>query len=268
MEINHPPNRVPREDLPMLARFPNMSTNTFFDLMGLNMNVRLVSADGRKYILKKHRTTSQDLIFRRELEAYVMHGLSSPHIVELLGYTVDAEDKIEAMVLKFSLNYDLRWYIQDNCPSDWKLKHKWVAQITHGLMMIHKAGITHGDLRCENVVLDENLDARIIDVVKGQGLMEGWCPWRFRHMESCYEPSWDIYSLGVSIWEILTNGETPPENQALQFEFDLSNDELALLLKGIAKRCVSDYPKDRPSAEGILHELGGQHACGCEGSIG
>lgn len=95
METDPSPNRVPRDDLPMLAQFLNMSTNTFSDLMGLNMNVRLVSSDGRKYILKKHRTKFQDLIFRRELEAYVMDGLSSPHIVELLGYIVDAEDKVE-----------------------------------------------------------------------------------------------------------------------------------------------------------------------------
>ena len=53
-----------------------------------------------------------------------------------------------------------------------KVKVK-MGHSAHGLMVIHKAGIIHGDLRCENVVLDEKLDARIIDVVQDQGFMEG-----------------------------------------------------------------------------------------------
>ena len=76
-----------------------------------------------------------------------------------------------------------------------------------------------------------------------------------------------MYSLDASIWEIFTNGETLSENQALQFDFDLSNNEVALKLKGVAERCLSDYPKERPTAEGIHGELGGNDLCGCEVSI-
>ena len=230
----------------------------------LGRNITIVTHDSRKYILKKHVNSHDDLLFRREIEAYITHKFSSSHIVEFVGYTTDVEDKVEAMVLAFSVNYDIRWYIQKNRPDNWKLKSKWVSQIAHGLMAIHKAGITHGDLRCENVVLDEKLDARIIDIVQGQGFMDGWCPWKYPELESVHEPSWDMYSLGASIWEILTNGETPPEHQALQFEFDVLDDELALLLKAIAERCLSDYPKERPTAEGIYKELGGKDLCGCE----
>ena len=154
-----------------------------------------------------------------------------------------------------------------NRPDDWNLKRKWIAQITHGLMTIHQFGITHGDLRCENVVLDEHLDARIIDVVQGQGIMEGWCPWKYPELESVYEPSWDMYCLGASIWELLTNGGTPPAYQELQFDFLLSDDEVALGMRGIAKRCLAEYPKERPTAEVILGELGGKGVCGCEASI-
>jgi serine/threonine protein kinase len=168
------------------------------------------------------------------------------------------------MVLGFSVNYDIQWYLRKYRPEDWKLKSKWVAQIAHGLIAIHKAGITHGDLRCKNVVLGEKLDARIIDIVQGQGFMDGWCPWRYHELESIYQPSWDMYSLGASIWEILTNGECPPENQALQFDFALPDDNIALLLKEIALRCVSDDPKERPTAEQIHRELGGKNLCGCE----
>jgi serine/threonine protein kinase len=256
------PHRVPRAELPMLTRFSEMKANEFTEITRLTKNVRVVVSSRRKYILKKHVTSFEDLLYRKELEAYVLHDLTSPHIVEFVGYTVDAEDKVDAMVLNFSPNYDIRWYIQEHQPDDWKLKYKWVAQIVHGLMAIHKVGITHGDLRCENVVLDEKLNARIIDVVQGQGIMEGWCPWKYPEMEAVHEPSWDIYSLGASIWEILSNGATPPENQVLQFDFSLPEDDGVQLLKEIAECCLVDNPKERPTA-GVLKELGGADVCGC-----
>ena len=124
----------------MLARFPEMLANEFSEVKGLKMNVRIVTFGGRKYILKKHITSYEDLIFRQELEAYVLHDLSSPHIVEFVGYTVDAEEKVDAMILKFSMNYDIRLYIRRYRPDDWNLKRKWIAQITHGLMTIHQFG--------------------------------------------------------------------------------------------------------------------------------
>ena len=93
---------------------------------------------------------------------------------------------------------------------------KWAAQITHGLLELHKIGITHGDLRCENIVLDEKLNAKIIDIVQGTGCMPGWGPFWQHEAESIHKPAWDMYSLGVTLWEIITNGDTPFENQSSQ----------------------------------------------------
>jgi hypothetical protein len=97
-------------------------------------------------------------LFRREIKAYVTHEFSSAHFVEFIGYTTDAEDRVEVMVLAFGCNYDIRWY--KNLPNDWKLKSKWVSQIAHGLMAIHETGITRGDLRGENGCSDHRCCAR------------------------------------------------------------------------------------------------------------
>jgi len=97
--------------------------------------------------------------------------------------------------------------------------------------------------------------------------MDGWNPWKNTSLESTYHPSWDVYSLGVSIWEILTNGETPPQNQALPFDFPLPEDDAALQLKKLAERCLADDPKERPALEQIYQELGGSETCGCKESI-
>ena len=47
------------------------------------------------------------------------------------------------------------------------IKFKWAAQIAHGLVALHQSGFTHGDLRCENVVIDCKGDAKLIDIVCG-----------------------------------------------------------------------------------------------------
>ena len=263
MKIDNKLKRVHRAKLPMLSRFTDMSTNKFSNTRRIKEHVGVVTCGSRAYILKKHLKSLQNRSFHRELEAYVSYDITSPHIVELVGYRVDVEDKVDAMVLNYSVECDISGYIRRRYIRDSKLKCKWVAQIVHGLMTIHEAGITHGDLRCANVVLDENLDARIIDVVQGRAMTPGWSPWKYPAMESPYEPSWDMYSLGASIWEILSHGEEPSPKEALRFDFYDTNDKGELLLRGIAERCLVDKPGDRPTADIIFNELGGTNACGC-----
>jgi serine/threonine protein kinase len=224
--------------------------------------VSQVTLADRPYIYKTHVEAREDLLFPAEFKAYTMYNIHSPHVIKCIGYTTDEDDKIDGMLLEFCPRYDLMRYLRTVSPSpDWTIKLKWAAQITHGLMEIHKVGITHGDLRAENVVLDENLDCKIIDVVQGWGFMFGWNPWRFDDNENIYKPHWDIYSLGVTLWEIATNGQNPAPNHTPEFE--ASSNDIECKIANIARKCLNDNPEDRPTAETVLIELGGLEVCGC-----
>jgi serine/threonine protein kinase len=59
-----------------------------------------------------------------------------------------------------------------NPPVTLSRKKRWAAQIAHGLQSIHGAGSVHGDLRCENVVVDEFDNAHLIDITNDEGFTD------------------------------------------------------------------------------------------------
>lgn len=143
MDIDQVPRRIDLLEFRSLALFPELPADKFREVKRLGRNITIVNDGCREYVLKKHINPHDDLLFRREIEVYITHEFGSPHIVEFIGYTIDVKDKVDAMVLAFSCNYDILWSLQKYRPDDWKLKSKWVSQIAHGLMAIHEAGITH-----------------------------------------------------------------------------------------------------------------------------
>jgi len=77
-----------------------------------------------------------------------------------------------------------------------------------------------------------------------------------------YRPAWDVYSLGVTLWEIVMDSSSPPENQTPGFEAS-GNEPEASKIAVIARKCFKEDPAARPSAESIFMELGGLSSCGC-----
>ncbi|KAF5608146.1 kinase subdomain-containing protein [Fusarium pseudoanthophilum] len=54
------------------------------------------------------------------------------------------------------------------------LRERWAAQIQEGIAQLHDAGIAWGDAKPDNILIDVNKDAWLIDF--GGGYTEGWVP--------------------------------------------------------------------------------------------
>ena len=127
--------------------------------------------------MKAHESAIQNDDFRTELNALIQLG-TVPHVAPLLAIVVE-KSKMDntfyvcGILLKYYIKGDLKTLLQSEPPVEMKRKWKWAAQIAHGLMGIHDAGILHGDLRCDNVVVDESDDAHVIDIINGHGYTEG-----------------------------------------------------------------------------------------------
>ncbi|OAQ74370.2 protein kinase subdomain-containing protein [Pochonia chlamydosporia 170] len=71
-----------------------------------------------------------------------------------------------------SVDASLRISLQPETPDT--LKDRWIGQIRDTLCQLHSAGISWGDAKPANVLVDRNMDTWIVDF--GGGHTEGWVP--------------------------------------------------------------------------------------------
>jgi serine/threonine protein kinase len=143
------------------------------DVEKLRLYVSKVKYRGRPC----HNSPGQTLAFKAELEVYTWPTFESPHVAQFIGYTSNEFAKVTGFVLPYYDGGDLKWALRlRKYPERYQedSKFRWAAQIAHALVALHQSGLTHGDLRCKNVVLDHEGNAIVIDMVRGWGYMDGW----------------------------------------------------------------------------------------------
>ncbi|KAH8756938.1 hypothetical protein BGZ57DRAFT_944677 [Hyaloscypha finlandica] len=112
----------------------------------------------------------------RELENYkrITESNLDPdiRICSLLGVVKDDENQLIGLLLTY-IDCDfltLACAAEPDTPAS--TKQKWVDQVTGTLTQLHEAGIVWGDTKPDNILIDKNDDAWIIDFEKA-GTIEG-----------------------------------------------------------------------------------------------
>lgn len=216
--------------------------------------------DGRTFAIKAHDHSYQNSVFPAELRAFITLG-KVPHVVELVGVVVqdsplDAKSYICGMLLQYCKKGNLKTLLKySNPPVTLSRKKRWATQIAHGLQSIHGAGLVHSDLRCENVVVDEFGNAHLIDITNGEGFTEGWnAIW-----DDNKDPRRDIYSLGVTLWEVIHDGaDSLSASIPLSVDGDVNDD-----INRLVGECLIENAAGRSSLADIYVALGHHSACGC-----
>ncbi len=151
-------------------------------------------------------------------------------------------------------------------------------QICEGLEEAHSLGIIHRDLKSNNIMIDDNGNARIMDFgiartvkgkgITGSGVMIGTPEYMSPEQAEAKEVDQrsDIYSLGIILYEMMTGqlpfeGETPlviamkhkgeaPKNPK-EYNAQITEDLGQLILKCLAKDKTNRYQ----STKDVLSEL-------------
>ncbi len=212
-------------------------------------------------------------------EAQMMANLRHDNIVQFRGYCVSPH---YCIVMEYMPNGSLFHILRSNQPLDWPLRFSIAVDMAKGLSYLHHENILHRDIKSLNVLLDKHMQAKLSDfglskvktetrshsmATKAKGESVGTLAWMapelFKGRKAVFTQKCDIYSLGVTFWELATReipfrDATSPELIPTWVQQgdreDIPTDcpkEFAELIKA----CWEGEPGKRPDADTLVVQL-------------
>ena len=152
-----------------------------------------------------------------EEEARILVKVNQKQHKNIVGF-VSLERNINNTIY-FLMNYsegdDLKNWLKENKNLKQKDILKIIIPVLNGLEHIHKYGIYHKDIKPENIYLRENDEPMLIDfgasVTSAHFLTKSYAPIeQVNRLTKIYGPYTDLYSVGVILYTMVTNGDMPP----------------------------------------------------------
>lgn len=187
-----------------------------------------------------------------ERESKIMAQLHSPNIVQFYGFCMSPY----CLVMEYMPNGSLFNVLKSDKPLEWPLRFHIAVDVAKGVAFLHHEAILHRDIKSLNVLLDKTYQAKLTDFglskVKAEtksntmvsktskdsvGTLAWMAPELFEGHKVVYTQKSDIYSLGVTLWELAS--------RKIPFS-DASNPNLIPFWVQKGER--EDIPKDCPSA--------------------
>ena len=171
-------------------------------------------------ILKDEFSKDEVFVKRFRAEAQSAASLIHPNIVSV--FDVGEDKGISYIVMELLESKTLKDYIESKGPLSSEITLKIAAQIASALEAAHKAHIVHRDIKPQNIILNQNLVAKVADFGiakvtntssatitsfgKTMGSVHYFSP---EHAKGGYtDAKSDLYSLGVVMYEMAT-GKLP-----------------------------------------------------------
>nr|XP_043627868.1 probable LRR receptor-like serine/threonine-protein kinase At4g29180 [Erigeron canadensis] len=153
-------------------------------------------------------------------EAELLMRVHHRNLASFVGYSHD-NNKM-ALVYEYMANGNLKSYISDRNlhPLSWEMRLKIAIDAAQGLEYLHhgcRPAIIHRDVKSANILLNENLVAKIADFGLSKGLPDdqtthifaevtgtpGYLDPEYRESRNLNEKS-DVYSFGIVLLELIT----------------------------------------------------------------
>uniref|UniRef100_A0A8C7Z4Y2 Tyrosine-protein kinase receptor TYRO3 n=1 Tax=Oryzias sinensis TaxID=183150 RepID=A0A8C7Z4Y2_9TELE len=240
-------------------------------------------------VLKTDITSSSD-IEQCLKEAAHMKDFHHPNVIQLIGVSLHRRTgqrlPIPMVVLPFMKHGDLHTFLLLSRLGDqpFDLPQQTLVQfmldIAKGMEYLSSKNIIHRDLAARNCMLHENMVVCVADfglskkIYSGDYYRQGSVsklPVKWIALESLadnvYTTQSDVWAFGVTMWEIMTRGQTPypgVENSEI-YEFLIKGERLKRPsdcrddIYEIMHSCWSPVPKCRPSFQQLVSQLEALH---------
>ncbi|KAJ0162564.1 Receptor-like protein kinase 5 [Colletotrichum tanaceti] len=186
----------------------------------------------------------------------------SRNIIRFYGVVVDDDDEhVKGLLISYAVQGALIDIIYDNRQDSdlglpWPVREKWARQIVQGLADIHESGFVQGDFTLSNIVIDNENDAKIIDINR-RGCPVGWEPPEATPLiESNQRISMyigvksDLYQLGMVLWALAAQDDEP---EAQGRPLQLGEEHIVpAWYREMVDICLSDDPRLRLQASSLM----------------
>lgn len=198
------------------------------------------------------------------LQVSLMSAISaSDTLAQTLSSSLSTSSSIPSMSSNSLPKDSSRFYSTGHRLFTNSLRARCLVEICCGMEYVHACGIIHRDLKAENILFNETLNAKICDfgiaqlqsaenLTKNIGSLFYMSPEMLSEKE--YDKRTDVYSFGILAYFVLT-GELPkiPLNKKVLGCLPEIPPYVTELGKEIILTCCAFHPKDRPSFSDLLN---------------
>jgi len=199
-------------------------------------------------------------------EVWVGRRINNPHVFKV--YQLKRQRSFIYYVTEYLEGSTLAQWILDHPDPDLDEVRRIAGQIIKGLRGFHRKEMVHQDIKPENIMIDKHHTIKIIDFGSTQvaGLQEIHTPITQAHIEGTANyiapelfdgfegtPKSDMYSLGITLYEMLSNGQFPygemqEAKRHKNYEYTSIrkyNPNVPMWMDGCIEKAVSPSPEKR-----------------------
>jgi eukaryotic-like serine/threonine-protein kinase len=229
-------------------------------------------------VLREQYAAHEGFDSRFEREARSAARISHPNVISVYDY--GRQGHLPYIIMQFVDGPNLKEYVREEGPLTVEESINFARQILDGLSAIHDEGIIHRDVKPQNVLIDDGMQAKITDfgvafVTVDPGLTEtgmavGTAAYMAPEQASgeAVGPQADLYAVGVILYELLTGRLPFPGDNPVQVMYRHVNEMPApprsinrsvplgveaVVLKALAKDALDRFPDARTMRDALVH---------------